>query len=360
MDAKQVYNKTMPFMMAKLALGGATVLLSLLLFLILLGIGWLFGEGGMGLAFFLWLGGTGVIRFAIMHYAGYLVRAGHVAVIAEAVTTGHIPADQVSYGKQMVTERFATANAYFAIDKLISGAVKQIQRGIEKIGGALDFIPGMEAVTGLAKFFVEISLGYIDECCLGYTFFKKEQGAFHSAADGVVIYAQNWKPLLKNAALTMAKVIGLMLVMVLVVFIPVGLVFKLLHWNPLVAFLLACLVAWVVKFAFVDSYIMIQMMVTYMQLAPSTQITFDLYGKLSAISSSFKEMFTKGQQEQPNPVYAAAGQASQAGQAGNGAPGTQGTPGAASAPKPVFCGQCGAKNEPGTTFCGSCGTKIGG
>ena len=35
--------------MAKLALGGATVLLSVILFAILMGIGWLFGDGGMWL-----------------------------------------------------------------------------------------------------------------------------------------------------------------------------------------------------------------------------------------------------------------------------------------------------------------------
>lgn len=349
MTAKQLFSKTMAFNMAKLALGGATVLLSAVLFAILMGIGWLFGDGGMGVAILIWIGGTGVIRFVIMHYMGYLVKAGHVAVIAEAVTTGQIPANQVDYGKKMVTERFATSNIYFAVDKLVTGAVKQIQRGVEKVGNALDFIPGMGAVTGLAKFFVDISLGYIDECCLGYTFYKKEQGAFKSAADGVVIYAQNWKSLLKNAAKTMVKVVLLMVVLAIVIFVPVGLLFKLLKWSPLVAFLLACLAAWVIKFAFVDSYIMIEMMVTYMGLAPNTVITFDLYSKLSGLSGSFKELFNKGQQEQPAPAYAGAAAATPTP--------TAAQPAQAGA-KPVFCGQCGAKNEPGTRFCGSCGAKM--
>lgn len=338
MTAKQIFQKTMPFCTAKLLLGGATVLLSAVLFAILMGIGWLFGDGGMGIAILIWISGTGVIRFVIMHYMGYLVKAGHVAVIAQAVTTGKVPANQVDYGKKMVTERFATSNIYFAIDKLVSGAVKQIQRGIEKVGNTLDFVPGMNAVTGLAKFFVEISLGYIDECCLGYTLYKSDQSAFKSAADGVVIFAQNWKVLLKNAAKTMARVIGLMLVMVLIIFIPVGLLFKLLHWSGMVAFLLACLIAWVAKFAFVDSYILCQMMTSYMEVAPTTQITFDLYGKLCALSSSFKELFNKGQQE--SPANAPAASASTPGQ------------------KPVFCGQCGTPNTSDTKFCGSCGASL--
>lgn len=349
MNAKKLFNSTMPFNMAKLALGAITVLLSVILFAILMGIGWLFGDGGIGLCFLIWIGGTGAIRFVIMHYFGYLVKAGHIAVIAEAVTTGKIPDKQVEYGKAMVTKRFATSNIYFGVDKLVTGAVKQIQRGLEKVGNALDFIPGMDAVTGLAKFFVEISLGYIDECCLGYTFYKADQGAFKSAADGVVIYAQNWKILLKNAAKTMLKVVLLLIVMVLVVFIPVGLLFKLLKWSPLVAFLLACLIVWVLKFAFIDSYIMIQMMVTYMEIAPTTQITFDLYGKLCTMSKSFKELFNKGQTEKGSSSSSSSAPV----------PNTIPVQNTATASKNyVFCGQCGTKNDAGTKFCGSCGAKI--
>jgi len=345
MTAQQLYSKTMPFVWAKLVLGLATVLISVALFAVLMGIGWLFGDGSMGVAILIWLAGTGVVRFVILHYIGYLVKAGHVAVIAEAFRTGQVPADPVAAGKAMVTQRFATSNLYFAVDKLVAGAVRQIQRGIEKVGSALDFIPGMQAVTGLAKFFVDISLGYIDECCLGWTFYNPDQGAFQSAADGVVIYAQNWKKLLKDAAKTMAMVVGVMAVVILVVFVVLGLLFKLLHWSPLVAFLLACLVAFTIKSAFIDSLIMVKMMTSYLEAAPATQITFDLYGKLSAMSSSFQELFQKGQQESPSPAYAAAAPAGAAP-----APGVE---------KPLFCGQCGAKNETGAAFCGACGAKLG-
>ena len=345
MTAKQLFNKTRPFCLAKLVLGAATVLLSVILFAILMGIGWLFGENGMVITFIIWIGGTGVIRFVIMHYFGYLVKAGHIAVIAEVMKTGQVPANQVNYGKEKVKERFATSNIYFAVDKLVTGAVKQIQKGIDKVGNALDFIPGMGAVTGAAKFFVNISLGYIDECCFAWTFYNPHQGAFQSAADGVVIYAQNWKTLLKDAAKTMAKTIGLTILIALVIFIPIGLLFKLFKWSGLIAFLLALLIAWVVKFAFMDSYIMCQMMVSYMQVAPATVITFDLYSKLCGISGKFKELFKKGQEETP-----------QTAQTAHAAPAA--APAAPTGAKPAFCGQCGTKNESGARFCGGCGAPM--
>ncbi len=347
MTSKQLFSKTMPFIWAKLALGGAMVLISVILLAILMGIGWLFGEGGMLVTFIIWVVLVALVRFVIMHYFGYLVKAGHIAVIAEACFTGQIPPNQVNYGKEMVKQRFATANIYFAVDKLVTGAIKQIQKGIGKLGDKLDFIPGMDAISGAAQFFVSIALGYIDECCLGWTFYNKQQGAFKSAADGVVIYAQNWKPLLKGAAKTLLKVILGTIVIALIIFVPIGLLFKIFKWSGLFAFLLALLIAWVVKFAVMDSYIMIQMMATYMDAAPRTTITFDLYSKLSGISGDFKELWRKGQSEEAQPAYAAAA---------NTAP-AQPTAESAGA-KPVFCGQCGAKNAPGTKFCGSCGAKM--
>lgn len=348
MNSGELFRKTMPFCMAKLVVGVVTVLASVVLLLILMGIGWLFGESGMGFAILIWIGATGVIRLAIMHYFGYLIKAGHIAVIAEAVTTGKVPNNQVEYGKEKVKKRFATSNIYFAVDKLVTGSVKQIQRGIEKLGNKLDFIPGMESLTGLVNFFVELSLGYIDECCLGYTFYKEEQGAFKSACDGVVIYAQNIKELLKNAAKTMLKTLGFMAIVVLVVFVPIGLLFKILHWNSFIAFLLAIFVAWVVKFAFLDSYILCQTMTSYMTLAPNTQITFDLYDKLSKISQSFKKLYNEGKKEVTTAVAGVA----------NSNVDTPQTANITNEENVVFCGHCGAKNQAGSGFCGSCGQKI--
>lgn len=396
MKPGDLFKKTMPFCMAKLVLGSVMVLISVILLAILMGLGWLFGEGGMLVCLMIWLGAIGVIRLAIMHYFGYLVKAGHVAVLAEAVTTGSVPANQVRFGMDSVKERFATANIYFAVDKLVTGAVKQIQRKIGQLENALSFIPGMETIGGLAKFYVELSLGYIDECCLGYTVYRKDQGAFHSACDGVVIYAQNIGKLLKSSAMTMLKVLLLMAVIVLAAFVPVGLIFKLLGWSPLAAFLLALLIAWVIKFALVDSFILCQTMSAYMTAAQNTQITFDLYGMLSGISADFKKLWEEGRKESSqqaahanagmNPYgYAEPQQAyntpyqpvQQSGQtyqapptypaynAGMQQPVPQTQQPAYSQyapprtqPQYAVCPQCGTANAQGSTFCGACGTAM--
>lgn len=354
MNSSQIYRKTMPFVRAKLMLALVTVAVSAVLFAILMGLGWLFNSDGLTvIMFIIWVSAVGAVRFALMHYLGYLVKVGHVAVIIEAITTGQIPDNQVEFGKKKVTERFVTSNIYFAVDMLVSGAVKQIQRVVEKAGNALDFIPGIGAVVGLTKFFIDIFLGYIDECCLGYTFYKKEQGAFKSAADGVVIYAQNWKKIIKDAFKTMVLAVVAFIVLVLITFVALGLLFRILHWSGFVAFVIACFIAWAIKFSFIDSYILVKMMSSYMEVAPTTEITIDLYSKLSNMSTKFKELLDKGQEEQPSPQPAQAPSGDVPEQNDNPLPST------VTQTKMVFCGQCGEKNDEGTKFCGSCGAKIG-
>ena len=358
MTAKQLFNKTMPFIWAKLALGSIMVLVAVVLLAVMMGLGWLFGDWGMVLMFIGWMAAIRAFWLLIMHYFGYMIKAGHIAVIAEACFTGQVPANQVEYGKNAVKERFLTSNVYFAVDKLVSGAVKQIQRGIGKVANFLDFVPGMDKVADLAKFFVELSLGYIDECCLGYTFYQKEQGVFRSACDGVVIYAQNIKHLLKNAAKTMLKVFLTMAITVLLIFIPVGLLFRVLEWSGLIAFLLACLIAWVLKFALLDSFILCQTMAGYMEVAPTTQITFDLYEKLSNLSGKFQELWNKGKEKavpqdgaSESPAKMPDMETRPAVEQAPPAPEPVAEPGARS----QFCGQCGSKLADGSRFCGSCG-----
>ena len=93
-------------------------------------------------------------------------------------------------------------------------------------------------------------------------------------------------------------VMGVSLLAWLLPFLIFAGIFALLHIHWIFAFVLALMVAAVIKSAFVDSYMMVKMMVSYMQVAPTTEITFDLYDKLCKLSGKFKSLFDKGQQEQ--------------------------------------------------------------
>lgn len=193
MTAKEIFFKTLQFGWIKLGLGLLNILIAVLLFAILMGISVLFNSYGVvAIMFFIWLGLIGVVNFFLNHHIGYLVKAGHVAVIAMAYQTGYVPAKPFEMGKTMVKERFGTSNVYFALDKLVAGSIKQLQRTLGRVTDSLlGALPGADGIKSLTNMFLDISLGYVDECCLGYTFYHPAQNPYKSAADGVIIYFQN-------------------------------------------------------------------------------------------------------------------------------------------------------------------------
>ena len=298
MKANDVYRKTMKFVWLKLALGGCAILFSIVFGMILLGIAALSQNDGMvGFFLMLWLGasagGVGITQY----YIGYLLKAGHIAVVTHFVKTGSLPEDQFAFGKQAVKEKFATAAAYFAVDRLVAGAVRQINGTLNIVGSFLEKIPGMESLVSFAKSFVNIALGNLDECCMAYTFYHAEQSSFKSAADGVVIYFQNWKSILKDALKT--AVIAVIVSGVAWFFFMFG-IFGILGvlgvpgmMGLLAALVLTVMIMMVVKSSIMDSYTMVCMVCSYLRVAPTTEITFDLYDKLCRLSSKFKSLLQK-------------------------------------------------------------------
>ncbi len=301
MKANEVFRRTIKFVWMKLALGGCAIVFSIVLGLIMLGISSLDRNGVVGVyALMIWiclsLAAIGISQY----YLGYLLKAGHIAVVTSLVTTGNLPENPFAYGVEKVKKKFATAAAYFAVDRLVAGAVNQINSGLDIVGNILGKIPGMDSVVSYAKSFVNIALGNVDACCLAYTFYHEEQSSFKSAADGVVIYFQNWKVILKDALKTalvtfvISIIAGLLLLLAAmgilnVVGLPGFGVFA-------VAFMLTMMIVLIVKSAVMDSYTMVCMVCSYMQVAPSTEITFDLYDKLCNLSSKFKNLFQRAKE----------------------------------------------------------------
>lgn len=294
MKANEIYVKTMKFVWLKLGLGMAVTAVSLVLLAIIIGIASLSRSGdAIVWAGTIWLVLTAAIYGIAMHYVGYMLKAAHVAVVSTAVTTGVVPDNMFEAGKQMVTERFGAANAYFVLDRMISGAVSQLQKTVGKIDQVFGNIPGVSAIVSFVQVFIGIALGYIDECCMGYTFCKRGETAFKAGCDGVVIYFQNIKHLLKSALMTSLIVAALSFVAWVIPFALFGAIFSALEIHLIFAILVAVVVASVLKTAFVDSYIMVRTMVAYMEVAPGTVITYDIYDKLCRLSGKFKSLFQK-------------------------------------------------------------------
>ena len=298
MTAKQIFSKTQKFIWAKLVLVAIQWVALIVLAGILGAISVAAKSFELMLLFFgIWLGLVRLIRFVAEHYVGYLIKAGHVAVVAKAVQEGNLveSSDMVNVATEEVKSRFVESNVFFGLDTLISGSVKQIQKGLNSFGDLLSKIPGMEMVIKFVSLFIGIFLNYVDECCLGQVFVHKDQNAFKSATDGIVLYFQNFKGLAKSAFKICFMIVGYYAIVGVVAIIMLASI-----PNQIVAYILVAAVfgiTSVIKSSFIDSYIMISLMCTFGEYAKTAEVKTDLYGKFCKISKKFKDLFNKAENE---------------------------------------------------------------
>ena len=298
----EIFKKTMPFVWRRLGMYlllniGIILYYALVIFLITL---FAAKEAIIGIIIALILCPIGLAIYSFgCRYISYMIKAAHVAAIGELSVTGTIPQGMtvVQFGKSKVKERFVAANVFFGLDKLVTGAVKQIQNMITRVGNIFGNIEIVQKIVAILNLFVEIVLGYVDEAVLARVFYKKEESAWKASADGVVLYFQNWKEILKNAALI---VIGLILFyaigMGICYFIFMGLSLFSDLWTIL-AIIIAFFLIDVFKQSFLDSWITVSVVNKYMSLTVNQQPGFDLYEKGKKWSKKFTELCGKAEAE---------------------------------------------------------------
>lgn len=299
MKPLEIFKKTQKFIWAKLALVAikwAVLIVLAILFAFIIGASQ--NEVLLIVLLTTWLILARVATYVIDHYIGYLIKAGHVAVVAHAINDGELveKENMVELAKEEVKQRFAASNVYFVINDLVSGAVRQLQNGVNKIGGLFDNIPALRTVFSLISLFVGIFLNYVDECCLGWVFLNKEQGAFKSSLDAVILYFQNAKNMAKNslkiiALIVVYNVICWTLCIIAIAAIPSQIL------GIIVAALLFAIFN-IIRTSFIDSYVMISVMATYGEYAKVSEVQFDLHGKLCKLSNKFKKLFDKASEEE--------------------------------------------------------------
>lgn len=314
------------------------------------------------------------MNWIVNRWFGHMARLGHVAAIVEIVKAGHPPdGGMLAFGNKAVSEKFVQAQMFFVLDGLIKQAVSQLQNGVGWVftmfGG---YVPN--SIKGLSKHVVKLALIYVDECCLAWIFWKGDsQGDFKSAADGVVIYFQNWQSLLvaalKTAIISQAFIWGGSFLLFLIVSPFVSGVWSLLMF----AFILLIMLS--VKYAFVDTWVFINMLNSYMQIAPGTEIRFDIYNKLCGMSEAFRKLFSKIDKKDLKDVPKGPGTYQDYVRLGSldeglvmGKDFNQVGQGSRKVNRAIqinrgreditFCGTCGSRNPSTVKFCGDCGDSI--
>ncbi len=267
------------------------------------GIGW--GVGAFGSAGFhdsttFWGGAVGFIvvtgaLYFLREYILYLVKAGHLAVMVELLEGRDIPQGrpQIDFAIEKVKERFAETNVLFAVQQVVRGVLAAINGIIQGVASILP-IPGLEQFVGLVKAFLRVAVGMIDQVILAYAFKTKATNPWASAQTAVVLYAQNYKVMLKNAAWLTIITYVLAFLVFLVMLVPAGGVVWLLHngWSA-GGFIFAIIFAWAVKAALIEPFCVASMLQVYFQTIEGQQPDPQWDARISEVSRKFVEMKEK-------------------------------------------------------------------
>ena len=261
------------------------------------GVGYAFEEQGGPGAFAFWGGlvGFGLVSafvYWVREYILYIVKAGHIAVMVRLIDGQDIPGGQmqITYARDIVTDRFAEANVLFVLDQLIKGVVRVIT-GL--LGGIAAFlpIPGLQGLVRFANTVIRLSLTYVDEIILGYNIRMESTEPFESGRRGIVLYAQNGTTMLKNAVWLAIFLWVLSFAVFLVMIAPAGAVLYMMPgqlggW----AFALAVVFAWAIKAALLEPFAIAALMQVYFRVIEGQEPNPEWDRRLTEASKDFRKL----------------------------------------------------------------------
>lgn len=259
-----------------------------------------FGDEDFRLGATFWGGaaGFGVTAGAIYllrEYVLYVVKAGHIAVLVELIDGRDLPAGQgqIAYGRQIVSQRFVAASVLFGLDHLIKGVIAAIT-GL--LGGILSLlpIPGVDSIAGLLRAFLRIAVGFVDEVILAHAIRTRAENPWAAAEEALVLYAQNGKVILKNAAWLAIFVYLLAFVVFLLALAPAAALVYLFPgaWSA-GGFVFALLFAWAFKAALLEPLAITCMMDVFFRVTEGQQPNPEWRARLNSVSSRFGKIRDK-------------------------------------------------------------------
>lgn len=197
--AISLLKKTIPFLILRLSVYGIFALATLIYFLIIGGLAYLI-HAIAGLIFLAGIGIYGVIVYYIREYLLYLIKAAHIAVLTQIHLKNEIPdqQNQVTYGKDFVQSRIKNISVLFAVDQLIKGILRSLNRTIVTVADWIP-LPGLDNLANIAMKIINLSVTYVDEAILSYNLSKNLENPWQGAKEGIILYAQSYKNLLKSA-----------------------------------------------------------------------------------------------------------------------------------------------------------------
>jgi hypothetical protein len=296
-EAFRLVMQTLPFLLVRFGILCALTIAAIVYWVLLVG-GFVFLSKATPLLGWIWIVGLLVVggsiwRF-VVRYMLYLIKAAHIAVLTELITTGSIAngsQGMFQYGKRVVTERFGEVNAMFALDLLIAGIVGAFNRTLNWVASLLP-IPGLDSVMGFVNAVLRASTTYIDETIFSYNLARGDENVYRSSKDGLIYYAQNAKEVLKTGLWVVVLDRVLTTAIWIVMLAPGFALSWVLPGNTggMVMIVGAILFAGSVRSAFLKPLFLTMVMVKFHAMAKNQPINLEWDQRLTSASNKFEEL----------------------------------------------------------------------
>jgi hypothetical protein len=296
-------GQTLPFILFRIVVYFGIAVAYVLVTGVGAGVGWgvgAFGDEGFRAGSVAWGGiigfglTAGTIYF-LREYILYIVKAGHIAVLVELLEGRGIPQGQgqITYATEVVRERFAETSVLFGVDQLVKGVLGAILGLIQGVASLLP-IPGLQNIVGLIRAFLRVAVGLMDEVILGYAIKTRSTNPWQSAETALVLYAQNYKVMLKNAAWLTIITYGLAFVVFLIMLAPAAaLVWFIPNAWGAGGFVFALIFAWAVKAALIEPFAIAAMMEVYFRVIEGQSPDPAWEERIGQVSKKFRDLKDK-------------------------------------------------------------------
>ncbi|MFV2033880.1 MAG: hypothetical protein ACC631_01990 [Halocynthiibacter sp.] len=267
------------------------------------GIGWgigAMGDDGFQASAVFWGGGIGfgttaAVLYFLREYILYMVKAGHIAVMIEHIDGRELPGGkgQIAFAQEIVKERFVQANVLFGIDQMVKGVIRAITGLVHGLASLLP-IPGIDGLMRVLRAYLRVAVGLIDEVILAHLIRTKSDNPWSGARDALVLYGQNAKPMLVNAAWITLVTYALALVVFFLMLAPAAAVVYMIPggWSA-GGFVFAILFAWAVKAALLEPFAIACLLQAYFKVTDGQEPNPEWVSKLEGVSGKFKSLGEK-------------------------------------------------------------------
>lgn len=250
---------------------------------------------GAGIGGLVGFGVAAGVLYWLREYILYLVKAGHIAVLGHVLDQTEIPEGQaqITFARQEVTKQFAESSSLFLLDQLIKGILRAFTRTVLTIGSVIP-IPALQTLLRFGLKIVEVSLSYVDEIILSHIMRTKAENPWSAGRDALILYAQNYKTMVKNAVFLTVILYGLTFVLFLLILGPAGLLAAVMPGGAAwLTIFIAIAFAWAVKAAVLEPFAIACLMQVYFKEIEGQTPNPEWEAKLDQASDKFRELKDK-------------------------------------------------------------------